>query len=171
MISCFLKYRTRAARRRPRKRQWMEYAAVGRVAMLFDYPDYEKAMAVKAGLEADGKQVRAWSYSEVEMSDTELSPSLRVLNNNHLNFFFLPKKYILDDYLGYPADWLLDLSQRANPVTEYLTAVSQAPFRTGFKVDCPRIYDFVLDIRPTAYDLQENAASLLFYLRNLKLKN
>ena len=73
--------------------------------------------------------------------------------------------------LGYPADWLLDLSQRANPVTEYLTAVSQAPFRTGFKVDCPRIYDFVLDIRPTAYDLQENAASLLFYLRNLKLKN
>ncbi|MBQ9202131.1 MAG: hypothetical protein IJ154_07175 [Bacteroidales bacterium] len=171
MISFFLRNKTRTARRSRRSRRWMEYRAVGRVAMLFDYADYAQAMDIKAELEADGKQVRAWSWAEVEMNDTAWSPSIRMLNDSHLNFFFLPRKYIMDDYLGYPADLLLDLSQRSNPLTEYLTACSPAGFRAGFKVAYPKIYDFVLDIRPTAYDLSENAGDLLFYLRNLKLKN
>lgn len=148
----------------------MVFGDVRRIVMHFDYPDYDKAMRVKRELEKEGKKVFAWTYSQIERDNTALSSDVHVLTDRHLNFFFLPKKYVLANYTGQHADMLLDLSQTQNPLMEYLTLASGCPFRVGFKADDPSIYDFVLDISHSSSDLDENAATLLFYLKSLRFQ-
>ncbi len=165
-----IKSKIKALCGKPRRKAFMELKDVQRIALLFDAENYDQAIAFKHELESMGKKVRAWSYAEVSMPEWEYLPSQCLLTRKHLNFFYQPKQYIVDDYQGYPADMLLFLSLRKNLVMEYFSLLSPAPFRVSFNTARAKEYDFVLAPLSESCGLRENAESLLFYLKNLRLK-
>lgn len=148
----------------------MEFDQVKSIAILCDAADYWQAMAFQAKLQAMGKKVRVWFYAEVEDPIWDYAPSRRFLTRHHLDFFFFPKKYLLDDFQGFPADMLMNLSRSSQSVLEYLSLQSPAHFRVAFDAQKAKYYDFVLSVDPENSSFEENAESLLFYLKNLRLK-
>lgn len=171
MIDFILKYRTRVQQNRnDRVKKLIPYEDIHDVALLFDACDYYKMPPIIYALEREGKRVRAWSYSSREIADFECTLRLSMLNMKSLNFWFMPKKHIVNDFVNYPAQLLLDVSQVYNPVLEYLSVCSKAPFKAGFKAEDPRRYDLVYDIRKTQGIIEENVSHLLFYLKNLREK-
>lgn len=154
----------------PRIKALKEFKDVKRIAMLFDAADYEQALAFKATLEAMGKVVRCWTFAEVESPEWVYTPQFRFLTRHHLNFCRLPKAYIVDDFKGFPADMLMNLSQSGLAQLEYLAMLSPSDYRVSFNSENAKYYDFVLALAAEQKCFQENAESLLFYLKNLRLK-
>lgn len=153
-----------------RPKSLKEFKDVKRIALLFDGVDYQQAAAFKTALEAMGKVVRCWSYAEVELPEWEYAPAYRFLTRRHLNFLRLPKSYVVDDFKGFPADLLMNLSMRYQPELEYLAMLSETDFRVTFNAENAKYYDFILALSPEQKDFKENADNLLFYLKNLRLK-
>ena len=170
MIDLILKLKTRRCEKRRPRKQLTEYSRVNRVTVLCDLADFEVVDGMVRGLEADGKEVRVWSFSELTDSGLELPAAWKVLNNKQLNFFFVPGKELMAEFAGFDSELLLDLSRRPNPVLEYLEVCSPSGFKAGFKTDRPSRYDFVLTVPEGEGDLAQNAGTLLFYLKGLRLK-
>lgn len=165
-----LKKRIRQTKALGRVKELKAFAEVKRIALLFDPSDYQQVMEFVSMLEEMGKTVRLWTFAEVESPEWEYAPKSRYLTRKHVDFWGLPKQYVVDDYQGFPVDMLMNLSHHPNWVLDYLAALSPATFRVGFKPDEAKDYDFVLAYQEETSDFKENANSLLFYLKNLRLK-
>ncbi len=171
MRNFLLKRNIRQLRAGGRVKELKSFGQVCRIAMLFDAADYVQAMAFKEELEAMGKKLRVWTYAEVESPEWEYAPEKRFITRKHLDFLYRPKKLIVDDYQGFPADMLMNLSHEDNPILDYLASLSPATFRVSFKASLAKDYDFVLAFPEDSTDFKGNAESLLFYLKNLRLGN
>lgn len=170
MKNIVIRKKTKQLQEKARLKALKEFKDVKRIAILFDGVDFLQADAFRKELEAMGKVVRCWSYAEVDSPEWEYSPVYRFLTRRHLNFLRMPKCYIQDDFLGFPADMLMNLSMSHHEVPEYMAMLSQADFRVSFQADRAKYYDFVLALSAEQMDFKENADNLLFYLKNLRLK-
>lgn len=170
MIDLFLKAKIRRLMKRNRSKTLLPYDSIHQIVMLYDYDQHEIAMQLMAQLQADGKQVCAWTYSEIaSVAEDETDASYHLLNSNDLTFFYFPKQQPMTDYLNCPVDMLLNLSQLENSVLDYLAVMSEARFKVGFKTNYTTHYDFILDVSQTDGHLLTNANCVIDYLKNFRL--
>ena len=73
--------------------------------------------------------------------------------------------------LVYPADLLIDFCYTPHIFNEFLVAVSPVLSRLGLKTADPLWYDLIVDISgQEKEEMEKNAASVLFYLKSLRVK-
>lgn len=172
MVDLFLKRKIKTLKSRHRRsKRFMNYADVQRISVLFDPADYEHLLPFVDELLADGKQVMVWGYAAQGIQDRAYPYYYNLITDRELNFFYLPKKATMNRFLGYSADLMIDLCYRPNALTEYLLACSPALYRLGFRTEDAVWYDMIIDIRgKEKEEMEKNAANMLFYLKNLRVK-
>jgi hypothetical protein len=172
MVDFFLKRKIKQLRRQhSRNKRFMNYADLRRICILFDVADYEHIVPLVDELLADGKDVIAWTYAARGVIAKDYPAYYNVISDRDLTFCYFPKKYLMNRYLGYPADLLIDLCYTPHILNEYLVAVSPALYRLGLKTADPLWYDLIVDISgQEKEEMEKNAARVLFYLKSLRVK-
>ena len=133
------------------------------VAVLFDAADYAQLADVTASLTDRGIRVRAWSFQRKYSPVFDRSYEMFVLNGRHIGRRHRLPDWAVNDFLYYEPDLLVDLSRRENPLTDYLAALSKAPFKIGFKKDVPERYGLIYDVQRSRLPLADNARELFRY--------
>ncbi len=172
MVDFFLKRKIKELRRNhSRSKRFMNYAELKRVSLLFDIADYGHVTPLVDQLLADGKEVMVWTYAARGIDSNDYPPYFNVISDRDLTFCYFPKKYLMDRYLGYPADLLIDLCYNPHALNEFFVATSPALYRLGLKTADPIWYDMIVDIRgQEKEEMEKNAADVLFYLKSLRVK-
>ncbi|MFA6590036.1 MAG: hypothetical protein WCS66_06810 [Bacteroidales bacterium] len=172
MVDFFLKRKIKELRRQhKRNKRFMNYTDLQRVCILFDMADYEYIAPLVDKLIADGKDVMAWTYAARGIAFSDYPSCYHVITDRDLTFCYFPKKYLMNRYLGFPADLLIDLCYIPHALNEYFVASSPALYRLGLKTADPLWYDMIVDIRgQEKEEMEKNAADVLFYLKNLRVK-
>ncbi|MDD2560419.1 MAG: hypothetical protein PHE04_07130 [Bacteroidales bacterium] len=172
MVDFFLKRKIKALRRQhKRSKRFMNYADLKRVSILFDIADHEHVVPLVDELLADGKDVMAWTYAARGVQNSDYPPYYNIISDRDLTFCFFPKEYLMNRFLGYPADLLIDLCYTSHALNEFFVASSPALYRLGLKTADPVWYDMIVDIRgQEKEEMEKNAADVLFYLKNLRVK-
>lgn len=171
MIDLFLNHKSkRFLRSFQRKKQWMNYGDMKRMVLFYDAIDYEKILRLAETLEQEGKKIEAWTYAANGLACNDYPANFFVITDKDLDFFYLPKTYIVRHLLGYPADLLLDLSTKPNALLRYSALLSPAKGKAGFRTEDVDKYDFILDNPNPLVSVEEKIESLFFYLRSLKVR-
>lgn len=134
--------------------------------------DLNKLLGLMIELDSKGKKVANLVFlptkkkEDIERTVKEY-PVLHFISGKDVNIWEKPSGRLVDDFLKREYDVLIDLSQRENFITTYMSAKSKARFRVGKYFEKDTIgYDFMLDQK--SHDTDEFIVQLKHYLSIIK---
>ncbi|MDR2840246.1 MAG: hypothetical protein LBV75_03115 [Paludibacter sp.] len=175
----FKKNLKRVLQQEQRLRKFVNYANAQRILLLYQC-GITKNKVVKAiieQLEADGKIVEAYCYSNAKKTEETESNKVFLIDNKSLNFLGKPNSKVLDKIGEQHYDLLIDLSLTDCYPLLYLALYSRATMKAGTNADNSVIFDFIIDKRslinndlPQQQNLNENILfdKIIFYLKNIQ---
>lgn len=89
-----------------------------------------------------------------------------IITSKDLNWLGLPKPGPVDDFIKTEFDILFNIAMEQNPVLDYVTALSQAKFKTGWSPEKRNFFDLNINIG-NKQDALYLAEQQIFYLRQL----
>lgn len=153
------------------KHETVPFAAANTIALLIhprNNDDLNKLLGLSIELEAIGKKINNLVYistkkkQDIQKMKTDF-PVINFLTGKDINWLDKPSGKSVDGFLKKEFDVLIDLSQKENFITTYLSAKSKARFRVGRYFEQETIgYDFMLDQK--SGDLDDFIKQLKHYL-------
>jgi len=170
MITLFLKYRVgKLLKSFVRKKIFREYEAIKRITILFEIEDFDKVVDFVDLLEADGKDVTAFSYDTKNHIFSELPANYTIWNKTKMTIWGMPNSVDIKLFKDTEADTLIDLTYHTLPIYNFLFLNSSADFRVGFDNENSALYDLLIE-RNRAQDFSFFVEQLLFYMKSLRSK-
>jgi len=105
----------------------------------------------------------------INTENTDSSITSNVITSKDLNWLGLPKKGHATDFIKMEFDMLMNIALKQNIVLDYITALSNAKFKTGWSPDENNYFDLNIKIN-SKQDALYLAKQQIFYLRQLNIK-
>jgi len=170
MVTQFLKYRVgKLLKSFLRNKTFREYGAIKRISILFEIEDFDKIVDFVDILEADGKEVFAYSFDPKNHIFSDLPTNYSIWNKSKMNIWGFPNSADLKLFKEKDADTLIDLTYHILPIYNYLFLNSTADFRVGFDKENSSLFDLLIE-RNREQDFSFFAEQLLFYMKSLRSK-
>jgi len=170
MLNIFIKYQlNKLTKTFAREKSFREYKDIHKVMLLFDIEDLAQVMPLVDSMLAEGKHVTAYSFELKKTLHPQLSENIKILGNEHLDFWGVPKTDVLSAFKKHTADTLMDLTGKSSLVLQYLFLNFRADFSVGFNRGNLPFYDMLIE-RNEEHDFSFFADQLLFYMKSLHSK-
>ena len=120
------------------------------VVIIFALDDetlYEQVIQLIEDLTLKKKNVSALAYSPSQKAPYYFAPRLKidVFTQRNLNFFGIPSKGFIRDFINNKCDLLIDLTTTDYLPVDYITSVSHAGFKAGrHRTSIEKYYDFMV---------------------------
>lgn len=170
MINIFLKYQLKKLSELfVREKIFREYKDIRKVLLLFDIEDLLVVENFVATLNAEGKQVAAYSVDLKKNVYPQLSENFKIWDKQKLDRYGVPKKEDISLFKKETADVLIDLTNSSSLIQKYLFLNASVNYRVGFNRDNAMNYDMLIE-RNLDHDFSFFADQLLFYMKSLRSK-
>jgi len=161
----------RHARRIRRNKDLREFSKVKNLTLLFEINeplipkavDYLNEMLVH---EKNSVNQVIFYTGDTRKLNIENQQGGMVFTRRDCNFFYIPKRRIIERFASYEMDYLIDLSMGESLPLLYLAGISAARLRVG-KQSPAKIPFFDLMINQQDDNQQELARQMLHYLKNM----
>ncbi len=164
-------FKYRARKSHLREKQFVDYAHVQRVLLLYESDLQENHAAIDSivrALHADGKQVDVVGFVAKKQCETLQTDHFRLLGKGQISFWGKPDKETLNAICTKNYDLIVDLAPHFCLPLQYLLLYANARCRIGGDVSKFGLIDFAVKIQPNKAYEQTLWNAILRYLKEIK---
>jgi len=166
-----LVHRAKKLKRTKKACNFQDAQNVGIIFTIEHEQDYEEKRELLNYLKNLPLQMTLVVFSRNPELDGNLSEKKRIniIGLEDLNWYFLPKGPVVEDFIHQPYDMLINLNMKTDLQTSYLTGLSKAHFKIGLKNEAGKFCDLIIDLQDNN-QFEYYAAQLKHYLTVINQK-